>query len=339
MRTDRAAYGRDLGSSPNDSRRSGVAPRHRLVLVYPLFAPEAEELLRERGSELVRLPDGRPETIAASLRDADAVILYPPARITEEMIREAPKLRVIGSFGAGTDNIDVAAAERAGVRVLNNAGVGSETMVEWTIAAAIACHRFMVPMHNRMAAGSLDWSKRSEVPLGRDLRGSTFGVVGLGYIGRRVAEVISTAFGATVIAFSRRVRAADVPAGVSLVNDLDDLCTASDTVSVHCALDDTTRGLIGASQIERIGSDGVLVSCARGGVVVEADLVRALRQGALKAAALDVFDPEPPSTASLPLLAETPNLLMTPHIGGWTEAHLRELSFGIAERVSQALEY
>src|SRR5678815_1128160 len=159
------------------------------------------------------------------------------------MIKEAPKLRVIGSFGAGTDNIDVAAAERAGVRVLNNAGVGSETMVEWTVAAAIACHRFMVPMHNRMQSGSLDWSKRSDVPLGRDLRGSTFGVVGLGYIGRRVAEVISTAFGATVIGYSRRVRAVDVPHGVSLVDDLDELCAASDTVSVHCALDDTTRGL------------------------------------------------------------------------------------------------
>src|SRR5580765_6837029 len=118
----------------------------RVVLVYPLFAAEAEELLEARGLELVRLPDGRPDTIVASLRDADAVILYPPARITEEMLREAPRLRVIGSFGAGTDNIDVAAAERAGVRVLNNAGVGSETMVEWTVAAAIACHRFMVPL-------------------------------------------------------------------------------------------------------------------------------------------------------------------------------------------------
>jgi D-3-phosphoglycerate dehydrogenase len=315
-----------------------VTARQRVVLVYPLFAPEAEELLRERGFELVRLANGRPETITASLRDADAVILYPPARITEDMIAQAPKLRVIGSFGAGTDNIDVAAAERAGVRVLNNAGVGSETMVEWTVAAAIACHRFVVPMHNRMASGSLDWSNRSEVPMGRDLRGSTFGVVGLGHIGRRVAEVIKTAFGATVIGFSRRVRTADVPSGVSLVDDLDELCAASDTVSVHCALDDTTRGLIGASQLERIGSDGVLVSCARGGVVVEADLIQALKQGALKAAALDVFDPEPPSAASLRLLAEAPNLLMTPHIGGWTEVHLRELSFGIVERVAEALE-
>jgi D-3-phosphoglycerate dehydrogenase len=314
------------------------ASRHRVVLVYPLFVREAEDLLQERGSELVRLPDARADTITASLRDADAVILYPPARITEDMIQQAPKLRVIGSFGAGTDNIDVAAAERAGVRVLNNAGVGSETMVEWTIAAAIACHRFMVPMHNRMQAGALGWSRRSEVPLGRDLRGSTFGVVGLGHIGRRVAEVINTAFGATVIAFSRRVRRADIPAGVSLVDDLDELCAASDTVSVHCALDDTTRGLIGARQLERIGSDGVLVSCARGGVVVEADLVRALTQGALKAAALDVFDPEPPSAESLSLLAEAPNLLMTPHIGGWTEVHLRELSFGIAERVAHALD-
>jgi D-3-phosphoglycerate dehydrogenase / 2-oxoglutarate reductase len=315
-----------------------VTTQHRVVLVYPLFAREAEELLRERGCELVRLADGRAETITVSLSDADAVILYPPARITEEMIGDAPKLRVIGSFGAGTDNIDVAAAERAGVRVVNNAGVGSETMVEWTVAAAIACHRFMVPLHNRMTAGSLDWSSRSEVPLGRDLRGSTFGVVGLGYIGRRVGDVISTAFGATVIGFSRRVRAADVPPGVTLVDDLDELCAASDTVSVHCALDDTTRALIGASQLERIGSDGVLVSCARGGVVVEADLVLALRQGALKAAALDVFDPEPPSAASLALLAEAPNLLMTPHIGGWTAVHLRELSFGIAERVADALD-
>ena len=82
----------------------------------------------------------------------------------------------------------------------------------------------------------------------------------------------------------------------------------------------------------------VLVSCARGGVVVEADLVRALTRGALKAAALDVFDPEPPSAESLSILAEAPNLLMTPHIGGWTEVHLRELSFGIAERVAHALE-
>ena len=174
--------------------------------------------------------------------------------------------------------------------------------------------------------------------MGRDLRGSTFGVVGLGYIGRRVAEVMATAFGATVIAFSRRVRTADVPPGVSLVHELDELCAASDTVSVHCALDDRTRGLIGAAQLERIGSDGVLVSCARGGVVVEADLVRALKQGALKAAALDVFDPEPPTADSQRILADAPNLLMTPHIGGWTEVHLRELSFGIAERVAHALE-
>lgn len=310
----------------------------RVVLVYPFFDEAADKILKDAGSEVVRLPDDRQETIAEALKDADAVILHGPARITAAMIETAPRLRVIGAWGAGIDNIDIAAAQGAGINVVHNAGVGCESMVEWTICSAIACHRLMFVLHQAMAEGTVDWSKRLEPPLGRDLRCSTYGIVGLGYIGRKVAEVVRTSFGADVVAFSRRVRPEAVPAGVTLMSTIDDLCAASDTVSVHCSLDDTTKGLIGRRQFDLVGPAGVVVSCARGGVVVEEDLIAALCAGSLRAAAIDVFDPEPPSQESLRRLQRAPNLIMTPHVAGATELHLRELCTTVAEGVVAALK-
>lgn len=312
-----------------------MLPSPRVVIVYPLHG-DAEARLTSRGCEVVRLPDGQDETVADALRNADAVILYSPARVTAEMIRASRRLRVIGAFGAGTDNIDLEAATQAGITVLHNAGVGPSSMVEWTIAAAISSHRTLPKLDALTREGRLDWSTRMQEHLGRDIRGSTYGVLGLGSIGRGVAE-IAHVLGANVIAFSRHATAESVPRWLALVSSVDELCDQSDTISVHCSLSDATRGVIAAAQLELLGPGGVLVSCARGGVVDEDDLVAALHAGSIKAAALDVFDPEPPSPRSLAALSGAPNLLLTPHMAGATSLHMEELSESIASRVADAL--
>jgi D-3-phosphoglycerate dehydrogenase / 2-oxoglutarate reductase len=308
----------------------------RVALVYPLPDAGVEHDLRSRAD--VAVPEGDDAvSLGAVLDRVEGVILRGPAKLTRELIADAPGLRVIGAQGSGTDNIDVAAATERGIPVVHGAGIAPRPVAEYVIGGMVAGHRRWMDLHARIVSGELEWGKRLVAYQGMQLTGTTLGIVGYGHIGREVAQLATAAFDVKVLAYDPLL-----PVGADLApgercDDLDDLLDRSHTVSVHVPLSEDTRGLIGAAQLRRIGADGVLIDAARGGVVDEDALLSALRKGELKAAVVDVFDPEPPTPEQMRRVGGTPNLLATPHVAGVTDLGLRNLSRHVVEEVLTVL--
>jgi phosphoglycerate dehydrogenase-like enzyme len=219
-----------------------------------------------------------------------------------------PELRLVSKYGVGLDMIDLDAARRYGVSIRWTPGVNRQAVAELAVCFMVALCRSIVPLATELAAGG--WRH----PGGRQLSSSTIGIVGCGHVGQQVAR-ICRAFGATVIAHD--IRAYDDfyrEAGVRAVT-LDGLLGESDIVTLHLPLDASTRGLIGAPALALMKPDAFLVNTARGGIVDEAALKRALLDQRLGGAAFDVFAVEPPTDRELLAL---PNFVGTPHIGGGT---------------------
>ena len=330
------------------------------MLVYPLPDPAGEAVLAT-GTQIVRLADDREATILAAIADADAIVLRGPAQLSATMIEGAPRLRVIGALGSGTDNIDVAAATRRGIPVVHGAGLAPRAVSEWVVGAMVACHRGFNRLDRAVRAGIDDWSVRPARYRATELTGTVVGIVGYGFIGRSVARVVQAAFDADVVVYDPLLTATDptptnhevfglvgaitptnpktypVVGGVRRVDRLEELLDASMTVTVHVPLLPSTKGLFGEDELRRIGPGGVLLNASRGGVVDEAALVAVLCEGALKAAAVDVFADEPPTAEQVARLASAPNLLLSPHVAGITDQALSALSIGVAEGVLAVL--
>ena len=230
--------------------------------------------------------------------------------IDASLIEACPRLRVISSCSVGVDHIDLAAAAAHGIAVGNTPDVLTETTADLAFALLLCAGRRVLEADQFLRGGGWTPARRWEpdLLLGRDLYGATLGVVGLGAIGQAVARR-AQGFGMRVLGWSRTRRA--LP-GVEWAS-LDALLAASDFVSLHVALAPETRGLIDAAAVARMKPGAVLVNTARGGLVDEAALALALREGRLAAAGLDVFENEPISNES-PLLGLA-NVVLTPHIG------------------------
>jgi phosphoglycerate dehydrogenase-like enzyme len=310
--------------------------RKRVVMVFPLPDEAGESILAEAVDVL------RPETtdehgIAAVLSGAHGIIIASPGRMTPALFAAGPMLEVVATPGSGFDHIDVGAATRRSVPVLNGTGVAPNAVAEYVIGAMISAHRGFPDRHQALASDRLDWSTRMAQHVGTELTGTTVGIVGYGAIGKRVAQLVALTFDARVLVYDPFVDPSLVAPPATAVADLTTLLKQSSTVTIHVPLSDETRGLIGRAELRLIGSDGVLIDAARGGIVDESALVESLHGGALKAAVIDVFEPEPPTHAQLTVLANTPNLLMTPHIAGVTDQALRALSSNIATSVVSVL--
>ena len=310
--------------------------RPKVVMVYPLPEAIGEQMLAAE-TEIVRPSADDPATLREAARGADAIILRSPARIDEALMDSAPSLKVIGSYGAGTDNIDVAAATERGIVVVSGTGIGHQSVAEYTIAAAVAVHRQFVGSHLRLAAGPPDWIRRVHEQRGTELTGTIFGVIGFGAIGRSVAHKAHHAFDCRILAYSPRAPRDSAPGYVTFVDNLDELLDASLTVSVHTPLTAATRGLLRRPELRLIGPRGVLVNVSRGGIVDEDDLVNALNAGELKGAAVDVFENEPPSARQIAHLISARNILLTPHNSGITDQAQVALSRNVAQGVLDVL--
>jgi len=248
-------------------------------------------------------------------RNAAGLLCLLTDRIDSELFGKCPQLRVVSSCSVGLDHVDLAAASAQGIPVGFTPGVLVETTADLSFALLLAAARRIAEADRFVRAG--EWTQeRSWEPerlLGRDLYGATLGIVGLGEIGRAVARR-AQGFGMRVLGWTRSGR--EVP-GVESVT-LTEVLERSDMLTVHVALTPETHDLIDARALARMRPGAVLVNTARGGIVNEEALVRALHEGRLAAAALDVFDVEPLDPAS-PLL-DTPNLLLAPHIGSASHA-------------------
>jgi (S)-sulfolactate dehydrogenase len=254
-----------------------------------------------------------PQGLAASLADARALIVRNRTQVRPALLALAPRLEVIGRLGVGLDNIDLPACEARGIAVCPATGANDIAVAEYVITAALLLLRGAWFSSSRVVAGQ--WPRMALI--GREVLGQRLGLVGLGAIARETAGR-ARALGMTIAAFDPHLAADHAAwAGVERM-DLDTLLASSDVVSLHVPLTPETRRMIDAARLSLMKPDAILVNAARGGVVDEAALVAALRAGRLGGAALDVFETEPLDALRGASFADTPNLVLTPHIAGVT---------------------
>ena len=248
------------------------------------------------------------EVLLVRAAAAEGLLCTLTDRIDAELMDACPDLRAIANYAVGVDNIDLDAARSRGIPVGNTPGVLTETTADLAFALTLACARGLPGAEADVRAGRwTTWSP--EGWLGRDVHGATLGIVGAGAIGTAVARR-ADGFGMEVLLNGSS------PGGGRV--ELGELLERSDFVSIHCPLNDATRGLIGEPELRAMKETAILVNTARGAIVDAAALRRALEEGWIAAAGLDVTDPEP-LPADDPLLG-APNLLVLPHIGSATHA-------------------
>ncbi len=300
----------------------------RILVVEPLAA-EGLELLR-RHHEVDEQLDLPRERIAAILPEYDALVVRSQVKVDAELIAAGTRLVVIGRAGVGVDNVDLEAATRAGIVVVNAPTGNTIAAAELTLALLFGLARRIAPADASMRRG--EW-KRSALT-GTELRGKTLGIVGLGKIGQAIASRAG-ALQMTVIGsdpFVTHEQAASF--GVELVA-FDDLVARSDVITVHVPKTKATTGLINRKVIERMKPGVLLLNVARGGIIDEADLAQALRDGRVAGAGIDVYTAEPPTDN--PLL-DAPNTLLTPHLGASTAEAQVAVAEEVAEQILEVLD-
>lgn len=299
------------------------------VFVLDVFHEAGMELI-ERHADVVRWDDPR---VGAWREEADGLMVR-LTRLGEADFAAAKHLRAIAKQGVGIENIDLTSAARHGVLVCNTPGVNSEAVAEIALALGLCAGRRIAEMDRVMRAGGT--IKRDRY-LGVEAAGRTVGIIGMGNIGTRVARKWRGAFDATLIGYDPYVPAETWPDLPHVrATSLDALLEASDLVTIHCPLTDETHHMIGAAEFARMKPRAILVNAARGGIVDEVALHDALTNGRLFAAGLDVFEVEPPTTATTPLLS-LPNVVATPHAAGGTEETQIRSATLVAEQLLAAL--
>ena len=296
------------------------------ILVSDKLEAVGIELLRQAGIEVDDRAGLTGAAFREALRAADGVIVRSATQITAEDLDDPGRLRAIVRAGVGVDNIDVAAATRRGIVVMNTPGGNTVSTAEHTIALLLALAR-----HIPEADASVRQKKweRSKF-VGAQLAGKTLGVVGLGRVGREVGRR-AAGLDMKVLGFDPFLtaeRAAQL--GIESVASLDELLPRCDFLTVHTPLTDETRDLIGARQLALLPKGARVLNCARGGIINETALADALRSGHLAGAALDVFIAEPPGESALLTL---PNVVVTPHLGASTV----EAQTSVAREAAQLL--
>ncbi len=296
------------------------------IIVADPISERGIELLRQPGWEVVRTTK---ETLNAELGAAEALVVRSATRVTAELIARAPKLLVVGRAGVGVDNVDLDAATRRGILVMNTPGGNAPSVAEHTVALLLALARRIPMLDSAMHAGRWEKSKG----IGTELRGKTLGLIGMGRVGSEVARRARSLEMKVLACDPYVTESAASEAGVSLV-PLDELFAQSDYITLHTALVPETQRIINAQSLAKMKKGAQLVNTARGELVDEAALADALRSGHLGGAALDVFAVEPPKDS--PLLA-MPNVVATPHVGGSTVEAQEEVGTLIAQQVRDYL--
>ena len=290
-----------------------------------------QPLLSDERFAVVKIDDSSDPAFEDTLPKAHGLVVRSATKVGAEMLQRATSLRVVGRAGVGVDNIDLDAATEAGIAVLNAPAGNTVSAAELTLALILSMVRSVAEADASMRSGA--WA-RSRFK-GAELRGRTLGLVGAGRIGGEVAQRCR-AFGMSVVAFDPYLtseRAAELH--VERAEDLETVLERADVLSLHVPLTDATRDMIDAAALGRMKKGAFLVNVARGGVVDEAALAKALESGHLAGAALDVFANEPLEEDSP--LRKAPNIVLTPHLGASTSEAQELVATEISEAVRAAL--
>jgi D-3-phosphoglycerate dehydrogenase len=299
------------------------------ILISDPIEQSCVDILTREGFQVDLKPGISPEEIKKIIPEYAALIVRSGTKVTADIIQEAHEMKVIGRAGAGVDNIDVQAASRRGIIVMNTPGGNTVSTAEHTVSMLLSLSRNIPQAYMSLVNGKWDRKKY----MGTEVMGKTLGIIGMGKIGREVAARC-LAFGMTVIGYDP-VLANDVASklGVELVS-LDEIYRRSDFITVHTPLNDETRGLLNEKTLAKCKKGVRVINCARGGIIDETALLDALNSGQVAGAALDVFVEEPPK--GNPLL-QHPRLIATPHLGASTEEAQEKVAIQIAEQLADAL--
>jgi len=279
-------------------------------------------------------PASAPEEVAERIATAEVVISN-KVMLDETLLAGAPHLKLIAIAATGTNNVDLAAAERLGIRVCNIRRYATPSVVQHVFALLLALVRNLTAY--RQAAQDGRWQRSDQFclldfPI-RELGGLTLGIVGYGELGQAVAEVAEKAFGMRLLIAQR-------PGGPAQPGrlPLQELLPQVDVLSLHCPLSEQTRNLIGERELGLMKPDALLINTARGGIVDETALAAALRAGRLGGAGIDVLATEPPGSDSPLLAGDIPNLIVTPHVA-WASREARQrLTDQLAENIRAFLD-
>jgi D-3-phosphoglycerate dehydrogenase len=273
-----------------------------------------------------------PDELKQAIKDADALVIRSATKVTADLIDVAPRLKVVGRAGTGLDNVDIAAASKRGVVVMNTPGGNTITTAEHAISLMLALARNIPQAAESFRHGQ--WEKKKFQ--GMEILNKTLGVIGLGRIGSVVAER-ALGLRMRVISYDPFItREAAQAVGVELVS-LDELLARSDFITLHIPKTKDTAKLLNKKAFRKMKPGVRIINCARGGLIDEEALLEALKEGKVGGAALDVFDSEPPPPDWS--LRQFPNVICTPHLGASTEEAQANVAVAIAEQVLEYLVY
>lgn len=301
------------------------------VLISDNLAPIGAKILKDAGIEVDIQTGLAPEELKKIISAYDGLVIRSATKVTEEIIAAADNLKVVGRAGIGLDNVNIPAASKKGIVVMNAPDGNATTAAEHAIAMMMSLTRNIPQATSSMKEGKWEKKKFS----GREVTGKTFGIVGIGRIGAIAADR-AKGLRMKVIAFDPHMPKEIVDKmGVELVS-LDELCRRSDYISVHVPFLKETAKLISADMFKLMKPTTMFIDCARGGVVDEVALYEALKNKTIAGAALDVFEVEPTTLDNTPLLS-LDNFICTPHLGASTAEAQENVAIAIAEQMADYL--
>lgn len=300
------------------------------VLISDSLSKEAVEILEKEKEFKVDVNTKlTPEELKKAIKDYDALLVRSATKVTKDVINSADKLKIVGRAGVGLDNVDVDAASKKGIIVVNTPGGNTISTAEHTFSMMLALSRTIPQADSSMKRG--EWERKKF--MGVELYGKALGIVGLGRIGTEVAKR-ALSFGMRVMAFDPYLssdKAKDL--GIELV-DIQTIIKESDYITVHTPLTDDTRHMISDKEFGMMKKGVRIINCARGGIIDEGALVKAIEAGKVAGAAFDVYEEEPPKDSKLIKLDK---VVLTPHLGASTEEAQTNVAIDVANTVRDAL--
>ena len=295
------------------------------VIITDPIAKAGVKMLQDAGIEVDERPGLPPADLVQAIPAYDAIIVRSATKVTADVINAGTNLKVVGRAGVGLDNVDKKAADARGIKVVNTPAATSVTVAELALGHMLACARSIPQATQSLRDGK--WEKKAFK--GTELFGKTLGLIGSGRIGTELGKR-AIAMGMSVLVYDPFIK----ESAVGKLVEFPDLLKSADYISLHVPKTDKTFHIINKDSIAQMKKGVVIVNCARGGVVDEEALYEALKSGQVGAAALDVFETEPPKDLKLFSL---PNVIGTPHVGAQTKEGQERAGIGIAEEVRKVL--
>ncbi|MHA1870896.1 MAG: phosphoglycerate dehydrogenase [Promethearchaeota archaeon] len=304
------------------------------VIIAESMAEDGPNLLRYSPNfDIIILDKKERDKLEREIANADAIVVRSGVKVDENLILKAKKLKIVGRAGAGYDNIDVATCSKKGIVVMIAPAGNTNGVVELTISLMLSLFRNIIKADKTMKEGI--WAKKQLI--GRELKGKTLGLIGLGKIGRRVAE-ISKFLGMNILALvANKHKKRNLNFEIELVDSLEEMLPNVDILSIHVPLNENTRNMIGEKELKRMKKSAFIINTSRGAIIDEEALYNALKDGVIAGAAIDVYSKEPANPEQFPFIS-LENVIALPHLGASTFESQANVSRIICNNIMIGLE-